>query len=59
MRHEDLEGRDEVCESDGLVLSPLLEGVDVINEDEEVVLLALEMDLGLLSSAANHFDGCV
>lgn len=55
MRHEDLEGGDEVCQGDRLVALPLLVGLDVIDEDDEVVLVALVVDLGLLSGAL-HFD---
>lgn len=60
MRHEDLECRDEVSQGNGLVLLPLLVGLEVVDEDEEVVVLALVVNLDL-SSGALHFDlfcGC-
>ena len=53
---EDLEGRDEVRHGDGLVTLPLLVVGDIINEDEEVVLLALVVDLDLRSFSLDHFD---
>lgn len=37
-----------------LIALPLLVGLDVINEDEEPLAAALEVDLGLLSLAASH-----
>lgn len=54
MSDEDLEGRDEVSQWYGLVTLPLLEGCGIINEDDEVVLLALEVDLDLRSFSLNH-----
>lgn len=56
MCDEDLEGRDEVRHGDGLVLLPLLVVGDVVNEDEEVVLLALVVDLDLRRLSLDHFD---
>lgn len=53
---EDLECRDELSHGDGLVGLPLVESVDIIQEDDEVVVLALVVDLDLLSVSANHFD---
>lgn len=53
---EDLEGRDEVRHGDGLVTLPLLVVGDIVNEDEEVVLLALVVDLDLRSFSLDHFD---
>ena len=55
MRHEDLECGDEVSQGDGLVALPVLVGLKVIDEDDEVVLGALVVNLDLLSSAL-HFD---
>ena len=60
VRDEDLESRDEVSQGDGLVVLPLLVGVEVVDEDEEVVVLTLEVDLDL-SCVALHLDcfgGC-
>jgi hypothetical protein len=45
---EDGEGRDEVGHGDGAVRLPLLEGGDVVDEYDKVVLLALVVDLGLV-----------
>lgn len=45
--NEDLEGRDEVAHWNRLVTLPLVEVRDIINEDDEVVILALVVDLGL------------
>lgn len=55
---KDLEGRDEVGEGHGGVLEPLLVVVDVVDEDDKVLVGALEVDLCLGSLAASHF-GCV
>ncbi|KAI6754273.1 hypothetical protein HG530_012787 [Fusarium avenaceum] len=55
--NEDLERGDEVSEGDALVSLPLLVGLNIIDEDDEVVA-ALVVDLGLLSLAASHC-GCV
>lgn len=51
--NEDLERGDEVSEGDALVSLPLLVGLKIIDEDDEVVA-ALVVDLGLLSLAASH-----
>lgn len=52
---EDLEGRDEMGQRNrSVALYPLLVSLDVVNEDEVVVLGALEVDLGLGSLAASH-----
>lgn len=55
VRHKDLEGRDEVSQGDGLVALPLLVGLNIVDEDDEVVLSTLVVDLDLLSCAL-HFD---
>ena len=52
--YEDLEGRDEVSQRNGLVRLPLLVRLNVVDEHEEVVLLALVVDLGLGSLASSH-----
>lgn len=53
---EDLEGGDEVSHGDRLVGLPLIEGLHVVNKDEEVVFLALVVSLVLDSLAASHCD---
>lgn len=55
MRHEDLECGDEVSQGNGLVILPLLVGLEVVDKDEEVVVLTLVVDLDL-SSGALHLD---
>lgn len=55
MRHEDLVRGNEVRQRDGLVGLPLLEQLNIFDEDDKVVLLTLVVDLGLVSLAANHF----
>jgi len=57
VRDEDLEGGNEVGHGDGLVRLPLLVRVDVLDEDEEVVVLALVVDLDLGGFASRHFCG--
>jgi hypothetical protein len=52
---EDLEGRNEVSKRNALVALPLLVGLNIINEDDEVVA-ALVVDLSLLSLATSHCD---
>lgn len=59
MGDEDLEGRNEVGKRDRLVRLPLLVGLDVVEEDDEVLLLALEVDLGLSGGALDHCEGVV
>ena len=58
MGNEDLEGTDDLCERDALVILPLLESLGVIDEDNEVVLLALVVDLGGLCFSLRHDCGC-
>ena len=53
---EDLERRDEVGQRDGLIALPLLVRVHIIDEDNEVVGVALEVDLGLGGLSASHLD---
>lgn len=53
---EDFERRHELGEGDGRVaLHPLLVLVYVLDEDEEVVVGALVVDLGLRALASSHF----
>lgn len=53
---EDLECVEHVDQSDGLVLSPLLQLHGVLDEDNEVIGAALEVDLRLNTLSASHFD---
>ena len=57
MRHKDLEGRDEVRQSNRLVRLPLLVRLCVIDEDNVVVLLALVVDLDLGRFSSSHDGG--
>ena len=58
MCNEDLECGDEVGHGNRLVSLPLLVRTNVIDEDDEVLVLALVVDLVLGSLAAGHCDGC-
>jgi hypothetical protein len=51
---EDLEAADDLGKGDGGVALPLLNSLDVVNEDNEVLGGALEVDLGLGSVATSH-----
>ena len=51
---EDLEATDHLGKGDGRVVLPLLNGLDIVNEDNEVLGGALEVDLGLGSVATSH-----
>jgi hypothetical protein len=55
---KDVEAGDEVSHGDALVRQPLLVQVDIVNEDEEVVVLALEVNLGLGGLSSSHLGGC-
>lgn len=57
VRHEHLEGRDEVSQRDALILQPRPVLVDIVHKDKEVVRLSLVVDLGLDSFSSSHF-GC-
>ena len=59
VRHEDLEGTHDLCEWGALVLLPPLESTRVVDEDNEVILLALEVDLGLLTFSLGHDCVCL
>jgi len=41
----------------GVTITELLVGIDIINEDDEVLAAGLVMDLGLGRLAAGHLDG--
>jgi hypothetical protein len=51
---EDLEGADDLCQRDSLVCNPLFCRLCVVDEDNEVVLLALVVDLDLGCFTASH-----
>ena len=55
---EDLESGHEVSHGDGgVAITELLVGLDVVDEDKEVLLVLLVVDLGLGGLAACHVDG--
>jgi len=51
---KDLESADNLCQWDGLVGLPALCSLCIVNEDDEVVLLALEVDLDLVCFSTSH-----
>lgn len=53
---EDLDWGDEVSVGDALVGLPGLESLNIVEEDDEIVSLALEVDLALLCAATSHDD---
>jgi hypothetical protein len=55
---EDLED-DDLGERDGLVGLPILGRLCVVDKDNEVILLALEVDLGGVCFSLDHDCGCV
>lgn len=56
MSDEDLEAADDLGEGHALVLLPVVDSLDAVGEDDEVVLVALVVDLDLGSVSA-HVDG--
>ena len=54
MSNEDLERGDNLGQRDTLVSLPLLRGLCVVDEDDKILVLALEVDLGLLNFSASH-----
>jgi hypothetical protein len=58
VRNEDLERTNELRERDTLILLPLLESLSIVDEDDEVVFLALVVDLGVLCFSPSHDCFC-
>lgn len=58
MSYKYLPSRHDPCERDGAVMSPLLGGGDVVDEDDKVVGLAVVEDFGDLVVSARHFNVC-
>ncbi len=52
--NEHFKRADDLCQRDCFVGLPVLCGFDVVNEDDEVLVLAFIVDLGLLCFSANH-----
>lgn len=57
MRNKDLPSTQNLCQGDSAVILPFASSFDVIDEDDEVIGLALVDDLGDLFVSARHFDG--
>jgi hypothetical protein len=51
---EDLERADDLCQRDGFIGLPVLCRLCIIDEDDEILVLALVVDLGLLCFTASH-----
>lgn len=56
---EDFERAHEMSEWDALVALPLLGLCEIINEDDEILILALVVGLDLLCFSASHVDVCL
>ena len=54
VRHEDLPAADDGCEGDRLVILPVPHSLSRVDEDDEVVALALVVDLALGFVSARH-----
>ena len=57
VRNKDLEGGHDLCEWGALICLPLLESLHIVDKDNEVVFLALEVDLGLWCFSLGHDCG--
>jgi hypothetical protein len=55
VRDKDLEAADDLGDGSRAIVLPLLDGRDVVNEDDKVLVLALVVDLGLLGVSTWHF----
>lgn len=53
MGDEDLEAVNDLSERDALVLLPLVDSCSALGEDNEVLVVGLEVDLGLGSVSAH------
>lgn len=59
MGDEDLERADDLGQGDAFVRLPVLYGLDIVDEDDKVLRVALVVDLGLLSFTAGHDCCCL
>lgn len=59
MSDKDLEAVDDLGEGDGAVVFPVLDGLDVVDEDDEIFVFALVVDFGLVSVSAGHGCGLI
>lgn len=55
---EDLPAIHDLRKRNRFVLLPVLDGLVRVDEDDEVILLALVVDLSLLRGSARHCGGC-
>lgn len=58
MRHKDLEPANDLRKGDTAIILPVLYGLDILDEDDKVIFLALVVDFGLGCVAAGHVDSC-
>lgn len=58
MCNEDLPAAHDLCKGNARVLLPVLDCLHALDEDDEVVAGALEVDLGLSLVSAGHFGIC-
>ena len=56
MGDEDLEATDNLCQRNRSIVLPVLNSFHVVHEDNIVLLLALVVDLGLLTIPTSHSD---
>jgi hypothetical protein len=56
---EDFERADDLRQRDALVRLPVLCSLCIVNKDEEILVLALEVDLDLVCFAASHDCFCL
>ena len=57
--YEDVKAVDHINQWNGLVLLPLLDCFDALCHDDEIILLALEVDLDLFGVGACHCESGV
>ena len=57
MGNKDLEAADNLCKGYRSIVSPILDSLYVVHEDHIILLLALVVDLRLVSVSTSHGDG--
>lgn len=57
MGDEDFESIDDLCQWDGTVLLPVLDGFHVVDHDHKVLIFALVVDFGSRTVSASHLVG--
>lgn len=55
--NEDLEGSNDLSERDALVCLPVVCSLNILNEDDEVLVLALVVNLGLCRHTCGSVEG--